>query len=98
MSAEREEIRAKIKANREEMARLTMENIKLQEQDLLLTDDVQQFKEEVEEWPHGDRRKKQMVKKLIGRVYWIEKFEDEDTGQWVEIQRKKVVRIDGEWV
>jgi hypothetical protein len=42
---------------------------------------------------HGRGKNKRTEK--IGRKYWKEKFDDEDTGKFVTIERSRVVSING---
>jgi len=93
----RKELNAKIEANHEAIKKLRLENIELQKQEMLLSDDVQQYYEEEVEVV-VKRRPKIVEKQLRGFITWKENFKDEDTGEVLTIQRHKVVRINGEWV
>lgn len=34
---------------------------------------------------------------LVGRMYWTEKFKDED-GEYVDVQRSQILRRDRQWI
>jgi hypothetical protein len=93
----RKELNDKIEANHEAIKKLRLENIELQKQEMLLSDDVQQYYEEEVEVV-VKRRPKIVEKQHRGIITWKEDFKDEDTGEVVTIQRHQVVRINGEWV
>lgn len=61
-----------------------------------LCDDVSTYKEGREDVLISSRPKK-FENKLIGRVFWTQYFEDEDTGQKIAIDRKRIVREDNKW-
>lgn len=63
----------------------------------LLCDEKQYYKEEIITKTISKRPKK-TVEVLVGRIYWKEKFTDEDTGEQVEIERCECVRENGEWI
>jgi septal ring factor EnvC (AmiA/AmiB activator) len=67
-------------------------------EDVLLSDDIQWFEEKTEKMTKRENRKKVEVDALVGRVYWKESFKDGYTGDSIEIQRCRVVRVNGEWV
>jgi len=94
----RKELNDKIDANHEAIKKLRLENIELQKQEMLLSDDVQQYYEEEVEVVVKRRPKIVFEKQHRGIITWKEDFMDEDTGEVVTIQRNQVVRINGEWV
>ena len=89
----RKEIEATINGNNEAIEKLEAENLELRKQALLLSDDEQQYREEME--THGRGKKKREM--LVGRIHWKEEFKDEDTGQSIWIERSQVVRVNGVW-
>ena len=96
----RNEIEQKRKENFDKIEALKRENIELAKQAILLTDEVQQFSEEIESHPKSkyQRKPKYLDGKLVGRIHWKESIKDEDTGKSIEIERSQIVRIDGERV
>lgn len=90
----RERISAKIKANKQKIQELLDKNLELERKSILLSDDVQQYKEQIRTTGRGKNKKQY----LEGRIYWMEKFKDEDTKKVFEMQRSRAVRIDGEWI
>lgn len=96
----RNEIEQKRKENFDKIEALKRENIELAKQSILLSDEVQQFTEEIESHPKSkyQRKPNYLDGKLVGRIHWKESFKDEDTGKSIEIERSQIVRIDGEWV
>lgn len=66
----------------------------LERQNALLSDKKQRYKEEIEE--HGKGKNKKTY--LVGRVYWVETFKDQDTGTLFPMTRSQVVKQDGEWI
>jgi hypothetical protein len=90
----RDKITAKINAKQNQIDLLRKDIIKLKREALLLSDKVQWFTEEMEidAWANDGS------KRLCGRIYWNNKFKDEDTGKFVTVKRSMVVRINGEWV
>ena len=93
----RYQIKAKVESKLALIDKLNAEILELRRQNCLLTDKNQQFVEENEEVLVSNRPKK-FETKLIGRVHFVQGFKDEDTGEVVKVQRKLVVRINGEWV
>ena len=81
--------KAEIKALRAQIRECAIE-------DLLLSDDAQWYTEAEEDF-FVSRRPKIVEKRLVGRVRWNETFRDESTGNTIEIERSKVVRINGVW-
>lgn len=93
----RKQINYKIALNKKSIQKLMDENDKLTKQSYLLSDKKQWFTEEYEERIISKRPKK-VVKELVGRIRWIENYPDGDTGKIYEIERSRIVKIDGEWV
>ncbi len=96
----RNEIEQKRKENLDKIEVLKLENIELAREAILLSDEVQRFTEEIESHPKNkyQRKANYLDGKLVGRIHWKQFFKDEDTGNLVEVERSKIVRIDGEWV
>lgn len=96
----RAEIKAEIKSNLDSIKTLEAANLELVRKSLLLSDDKQWFKEEVESHPRQkyQRKPNYLDGKLVGRVHWVEEFKDDDTGKPFSIERSRAVRIDGEWI
>ena len=94
------EIEQKRKENFDKIEALKRDNIELAKQSILLSDEVQQFTEEIESHPKYKYQCKPnyLDGKLVGRIHWKESFKDEDTGKSIEIERSQIVRIDGEWI
>ncbi|MDO9186966.1 MAG: hypothetical protein Q7W13_13210 [Bacteroidia bacterium] len=89
----RENLEAKIAANIEKITSLNIEIIELRKKTLLLSDDVQWFKEKKETIGRGKTKKEV----LVGRIHWKEDFKDENNGEVITIERQRVVRVDGKW-
>ena len=96
----RNEIEQKRKENFDKIEALKRENIELAKQAILLSDEVQQFTEEIESHPKRkyERKPNYLDGKLVGRIHWKESIKDEDTNELFEIKRSQIVRIDGEWI
>ena len=96
----RDEIKQKRVENFNKIDALRLENIELAKQAILLSDNEQQFKEEIEFHPRlkYQRTDNYLDGKLVGRIYWKEEFKDESTGESIFIDRTKIVRINGEWL
>lgn len=94
----REEIKIQILEKKLKINHLEKEINELTRETLLLSDDKSQFVEQKEFITKRINRKKVMEEKLIGRVHWVQDFEDEDTGEKIKIQRSCVVRENGEWI
>jgi hypothetical protein len=90
----RERIYAKIKVNEKKIQELLDKNLELERKSYLLSDNKQQYKEQIRTTGRGKNKKTY----LEGRIYWIDKFKDEDTGKTIDIERSRAVRIDGEWI
>lgn len=72
------------------------EIIELQRKSILLCDEFQRFEEKEEEIVLK-RRPKKTEKRLIGRIFWNEKFKDQSSEEYIMIERSMVVRVNGEW-
>jgi len=96
----RKKIEQKRKENFDKIEALKRENIELAKQAILLSDEVQQFTEEIESHPKikYQRKPNYLDGKLVGRIHWKESFKDEYTGDSIELKRSKIVRINGKWV
>jgi hypothetical protein len=96
MNARRKQIRKKYLQLQNQIKRSRKAMIELAKKDFLLSDDVQQYREENVTRGRGKTKKTQ----LEGRVYWKEKYYDEDypKGKPLIIERSYLVRVDGEWV
>jgi len=92
----RNSIKKLIEKKHEKIKQLDTEIIELNRESILLSDKYQQFKEGNEDVLICGRPKKYETK-LIGKIYWKEDFIDEDNGEVFEIERNRIVRINGEW-
>lgn len=90
---ERQKLREQIKAKREAIEMLRLEIIELRKQDYLLSDDERQYIETEEIISRG----KSECTALIGRIYWKQKFTDEEDNPSVVIDRQRIVKVDGKW-
>lgn len=94
----RKEINDLIESKKQSIQHLKNEISELREQELLISDDVQQYYEKEVEVTIS-RRPKKVEKQLHGFIKWKEYFEDEDRpNEPIEIERNMVVRVNGEWV
>ena len=93
----RNQINKQIKVKEEKIKSLKEEITALERESLLLSDKKQWFIEKEEEVIIS-RRPKKTETRLVGRVFWIEHFGDEDTGEVVEIERSMKVRENNNWV
>ena len=76
---------------------LKNEILELRRQEVLISDKNQQFVEK-EEQVLISGRPKVYETKLVGRIFWKEKFIDQDDPKHpIFIERTQVVRINGEW-
>lgn len=92
--SKRDELESEIKNKLAEIKVLEGKIAELRKETLLLSDEKQQFKEEIE-----IHTKKGVTEKLlVGRIYWIENFKDQDADAFFPVERSKVVRINGEWI
>ena len=96
----RNEIELKRRENFDQIETLKLENIKLARQAMLMSDENQQFTEEVENYPDAKKGSTGNILngQLVGRIHWKESFKDEDTGKSIEVERSKIVRFNGEWI
>jgi hypothetical protein len=98
---ERNDIRASIEDKQKLIEQLKKEIVELRKQDYLFSDEKQWYKEEdtiVYYYDSGDRRKKPREEsKKLGYVYWNETFIEEDTNETVEIERKQLVTVNGDF-
>jgi hypothetical protein len=85
-----EQRKAKISVLEDEITMLWIESC-------ILCDDFQRYEEKEEEWTVS-KRPRRTEKHIIGRIFWMEDFSDEDTGCVVTIQRSRMVRKDGVWL
>lgn len=77
-----------------QIEKLQKKHIQLNRKFMLLSDKEQQYKETEETIGRG----KTKTTKLIGRIHWVGKFKDQDTGKTIKIERSTVVRVNGEWI
>jgi uncharacterized protein YchJ len=96
---ERELIDSEIQANLKKIIQIRLDVIELRKKQCLICDEKQWFREQVESHPKSrwQRLENELNGKLIGRIYWNESFQDQDTKKIVSIERSEIVRIDGEW-
>ncbi len=97
---EREFIEKQIEQNELKIKQLEERNEQLYQNSLLLCDEKQRFEEKIESHPKvkWQRKPNWLDGKLVGRVYWNQNIEDDDTGEVVTIERSRIVRVDGEWI
>ena len=93
----RNKIHSKIKSNIDKIKKLELENIELKKQDILTSDKWQQYFE-IEKDVVVSKRPKVIEKQLHGLIKWKEDFIDEDNGEIFSIERKQLVRVNGEWL
>lgn len=92
----RNEINDLIKSKKKSIDDLTNEISELRKQELLMSDDVQQYYEKEVEVTVS-RRPKKVEKQLHGFIKWKEKHKDHSTDEYIEIERNMLIRINGEW-
>lgn len=92
----RKKIEQRVKRNLERIKKLELENTELKRQAMLMSDEDQWFTEDDNFNPK--MRYKGKPVHSVGRVHWKESVIDEDTGDVIELERCKTVRINGEWV
>ncbi len=95
-SRTRKDIQDEISRKKELLNQLSLEILELKKENLLFSDDEQWFIERKEEHV-TKRRPLQKETFLVGRVYWMQDFKDNDTGEIIPIERNQIVRINGEW-
>lgn len=93
MANNRQKLEKKIRANKEKIKKLNLENIDLHRQSILLSDEQQWYSEKVEVVGRGKNKKEC----LLGRVHWNQDFTDEADGQVITVERSAVVKVDGKW-
>ena len=95
----RKELECCIAALRTIINNAQKEIVDIRKETLLLSDEVQQFTEEIESHPRQkyERKDNWLDGKLIGRIHWKEGIKDEDTGEIITINRNQIVRVDGDW-
>lgn len=84
----------KINEFKKQIAALEKKNLGLLRESWLLSDKKQWFIEKEETRGRGKKKRTE----LVGRVHWIQLFEDGDTGQKFKIERSREVRVNGVWV
>ena len=94
----REIIKNKIDETIEKINFYKAELRRLEEEDILFSDEQQWFIEKEEEVKFRENRKLIKETRLIGRIYWKEHFEDEDSGELIEIERSQKVRENGKFI
>jgi vacuolar-type H+-ATPase subunit I/STV1 len=94
----RNQLVGEAKAKREQIEKLKEEIAEINKQYMLLSDAEQWFTEEEETRTERVSRKKVEITELIGRINWTERFKDDDSDDFIDIDRSQVVRINGEWV
>lgn len=96
MNRTRTDIQSDIKAVERAIAEAKVRLRELVLENILFSDDQQWFTEKEEEEVVSKRPKK-IEKFLVGRIHWKETFTDMDKGTPIEIERSRVVRVNGEW-
>jgi hypothetical protein len=95
---ERERKQAEIDSKKAQIKKLNEEIDVLKLDCLLLSDDKQWYTETTEVQTSGRGKNVTTTEHLVGWVNWIEHFVDESTGKSVPIERRKAVKVDGEWI
>lgn len=93
----RKQILKKIATNNAKINELKKANILLDQQQMVMSDKKQWYKEEEVEITVS-RRPKVTKTVLRGIVFWYQWFKDEGTGKSIKIERYQVVKEDGQWV
>ena len=93
----RNEIYELIESKKQAIQDLRNEISELKKQEILMSDDVQQYYEKEVEVTISKRPKK-VEKQLHGFIKWKETFKDQLTGEPFEIERNMLVRINGNFV
>ena len=94
----RKEINALIESKKQSIQDFKNEISELRKQELLMSDEQQQYYEKEVEVVIS-RRPKKVETQLHGFIKWKEYFKDEDRpDEPIEIERNMVVRVNGEWV
>jgi len=91
---ERDLLRIEIAKKRKELKDVEEEFVYLVKKDILLSDEMRQYKEELETVVVSKRPLKTR-QDLVGRIYWIDSFKDEDSGESIQIQRSREVMRNG---
>lgn len=90
----RKQLASIVKANNKIINNCKKQNLEVLRASYLLTDKRQQYKEETVTLGRGRTRRTE----LQGRVYWMQTFVDEGTGEEFKIERSMIVRINNEWI
>ncbi len=93
IKTKRQKLSDKAKLNLLKIEKLKSDNRDILIKSWLLCDEKQQYKEELRVKGKG----KNKTTELIGRIIWMQLFEDKSTGKQYEIERSEVVRINSEW-
>lgn len=97
MSTARKEFNDQIADNNKRIAELQAENLELLKAALMTSDETQWYTEKEEPWIAGRGKDRKKTTAIIGRVNWISKYKDEDTGKMVEVPRSRIVKVNGQW-
>ena len=89
----RQKLADKAKSNLQKIEKLKADNRELLIKSYLLCDKRQQYKEEIEVKGKGKKK----CSNLIGRIHYMQLFEDKSTGDIFEVERSEVVKVNGEW-
>ena len=86
----RQEIQRKIQENQQKIKSLEKENIELNRQAIMLSDETSRFEEKIESHPKAKYQRKPnwLDGKLVGRIFWEEHFKDEDNNETITIERE----------
>jgi len=93
----RKEINDLIENKKQSIQVLKNEISELRKQELLMSDEVQQYYEKEVEVTVSKRPKK-VEKQLHGFIKWKETFKDSSTGKPYEMERNMIIRVNGEFV
>lgn len=93
----RKEINDLIESKKKSIQDLKNEILDLRKQELLMSDEQQQYYEKEVEVTISKRPKK-VEKQLHGFIKWKETFKDISTGEPYEIERNMIIRVNGDFV
>jgi len=93
----RKEINDLIENKKQAIQVLINDISELKKQELLMSDEHQQYYEKEVEVTIS-RRPKKVEKQIYGYIKWKETFKDGSTGKPYEMERNMIVRANGKWV
>ena len=93
MERERKILLSQIELLREEQEKLDAAELELCKRYIVLSDKKQWYKERERTVGCGESKRTF----IEGRVYWMQSFKDEDTGEIIEIERSRPVKENDQW-